>query len=133
MVENFYKKVRATMDKIIISNLLTAGIIGVDHPERDQPQSILINLTLYLDTHKAGKSDNILDTVNYAFVSRTIKDEVSISHFFTVEALAEHLADYILSAFSVKFVKLKVEKPNAVKSAQSVGVEIVRSKNDNRI
>jgi dihydroneopterin aldolase len=46
MVENFYKKVRATMDKIIISNLLTAGIIGVDHPERDQPQSILINLTL---------------------------------------------------------------------------------------
>jgi dihydroneopterin aldolase len=133
MVENFYKKVRATMDKIIISNLLTAGIIGVDHPERDQPQSILINLTLYLDTHKAGKSDNILDTVNYAIVSKAIKEEVSTSQFFTIEALSEHLADYILSAFSVKFVKLKVEKPNAIKSAQSVGVEIVRSKNDNRI
>lgn len=121
------------MDKIIITNLMTAGIIGVDHPERDQPQSILINLTLYLDTQKAGKSDNILDTVNYAIVSRTIKDEVSISHFFTVEALAEHLADHILSAFPVKFVKLKVEKPNVVKSAQSVGVEIFRSRNDNRI
>jgi dihydroneopterin aldolase len=133
MVEKFYKKVRATMDKIIISNLLTAGIIGVDHPERDQPQSILINLTLYLDTHKAGKSDNILDTVNYAIVSKAIKEEVSTSQFFTIEALSEHLADYILSAFSVKFVKLKVEKPNAIKSAQSVGVEIVRSKNDNRI
>lgn len=121
------------MDKIIISNLLTAGIIGVDHPERDQPQCLLINLTLYLDTHKAGKSDNILDTVNYALVSKVIKEEVSISHYFTVEALAEHLSEFILSVFPVSFVKLKVEKPNVVRSTQSVGVEIVRSRNDNRI
>jgi dihydroneopterin aldolase len=121
------------MDKIIISNLLTAGIIGVDHPERDQPQSILINLTLYLDTYKAGKSDNIFDTVNYVSVIKAIKEQVSISNYFTVEALAEHLSEYILSVFPVKFVRLKVEKPNVVKSTQSVGIEIFRSRNDNRI
>jgi dihydroneopterin aldolase len=133
MVENFYKKVCAEMDKIILTNLMTVGIIGVEHPERDQPQSILINLTLFLDTHKAGISDNILDTVNYALVAKAIKEQVSISKYFTVEALAEHLAEHILSVFSVNFVKLKVEKPNVVRSTQFVGVEIVRSRNDYRI
>ena len=133
MAENFYKKVRADMDKIIITNLMTVGLIGVEHPERDVPQSILINLTLFLDTHKAGKSDNVLDTVNYVLVAKGIKERVSISKYFTIEALAEHLTDYILSTFPVKFVKLKVEKPNVVKSAQSVGVEIFRSRNDIRI
>ena len=121
------------MDKVIITNLLTAGIIGVEHPERDQPQSILINLTLFLDTHKAGKSDNILDTVNYALVAKAIKEQVSTSKYYTVEALAEHLAEYVLSVFPVNFVKLKVEKPNVVRSTQFVGVEIVRSRRDYRI
>jgi hypothetical protein len=35
------------MDRIIISDLQTTGIIGVKHPERDKPQILLINLTLY--------------------------------------------------------------------------------------
>jgi len=112
---------------------MTVGLIGVEHPERDVPQSILINLTLFLDTHKAGKTDNIHDTVNYALVAKSIKEQVSTSKYFTVEALAEHLAEYVLTFFPVNFVKLKVEKPNVVRSTQSVGVEIVRSRKDYQI
>jgi len=34
------------MDKIIITDLQASGIIGVKSPERDQPQTLLLNITL---------------------------------------------------------------------------------------
>ncbi len=52
------------MDKIIISDLRATGILGVKSPERDQAQTVLINLTLFTDLHKAGISDNLEDTVS---------------------------------------------------------------------
>jgi FolB domain-containing protein len=56
------------MDQTFIKNLLLQGIIGITEQERSQPQDILINITLYGDTHKAGVSDNIKDCINYATI-----------------------------------------------------------------
>jgi len=51
------------MDKIIITDLRASGIIGVKSPERDQPQTLLINISLFTDLKPAGLTDNIDDTV----------------------------------------------------------------------
>lgn len=114
------------MDKIFITDLMTSGQIGVNSPERDHPQAIIINLTLYLDTRQAGKSDDIADTVNYSTVAKETKAIVANSHFYTVEALAENIASQLLSNHPIQFIKVRVEKPNVVTSARSVGVEILR-------
>jgi dihydroneopterin aldolase len=47
---------------------------------------------------------------------------------FTVEALAEDIANLTLNSPKVQKVTVRVEKPGAVTGAQSVGVEIERSK-----
>lgn len=114
------------MDKIIINELQTMGIIGVKHPERDFPQEILINVTLYTDLRHAGLSDSIHDTINYSSVAKFIINLVTESSFYTVEALASHLAFNLLDQFPAFAVRLKVEKTQVVKSAQRVGVEIFR-------
>ena len=113
------------MDKIIITDLLANGIIGVKHPERDQPQDLLINLTLTADLHAAGESDSILDTINYSTVA-----EVSVCAFHTVETLAAHLARMILESYPVTEVTIRVEKPKLVARTSRVGVEITRSRAD---
>ena len=41
-------------DKIIIKDLLLRGIIGLNDWEREKPQDILINLTLFTDMRAAG-------------------------------------------------------------------------------
>ena len=48
----------------------------------------------------------------------------------TVEALANDLAKVCLQEDGVQTVIVRVEKPGAVRFAESVGVEIERSKND---
>jgi FolB domain-containing protein len=114
------------MDKIIIKDLSARGIIGVNPEERLQPQEILINVSLHTSTLKAGLSDDIQDTVSYAVVAKKVRACAETARRFTVEALAEDIAKVCLGELGVKKVQVRVEKPRAVRFANSVGVEIER-------
>ena len=43
-----------SMDKILITDLSARGIIGIHDWERQKPQEILINLTLFVDLRQPG-------------------------------------------------------------------------------
>ncbi|NMC14654.1 MAG: dihydroneopterin aldolase [Chloroflexi bacterium] len=116
------------MDKVIIKDLLAVGIIGVNEWERIHPQQILINLTLYTDTWKAGKSDNIEDCVSYSIIGKKVLAHAETAARKTVEALAADLANICLEDPRVKKVTVRVEKPRAVTYTGSVGVEIERER-----
>jgi FolB domain-containing protein len=115
------------MDKIFIKDLLARGIIGVDGPERERPQEILINITLYADTRKAGESDKIEDAINYRTIARKAISHAETANRYTVEALASDIAKFCLEDPKVEKVCVSVEKPGAVRFSKSVGVEIERS------
>lgn len=114
------------MDQIIIKDLLARGIIGISDNERAQPQDILFNVVIYADIRHAGKSDDVEKSVNYRTVSKQILAHASTVGRFTVEALAEDVAKLILENPKVMGVRVRVEKPGAVRFARSVGVEIER-------
>jgi FolB domain-containing protein len=115
------------MDKIIIKNLLARGIIGVNDWERNRPQNILINITMFTDTQRAAQTDSITDTINYSTMSKKILAHAEAVNRLTVEALANDLAKICLEEPGVEKVIVSVEKPGAVRFAESVGVEIERS------
>jgi 7,8-dihydroneopterin aldolase/epimerase/oxygenase len=116
------------VDKIFITNLLIRAVIGVNETERETPQDILVNVTAYTDTRPAAQSDNVADGVDYAELTKKIRALVEAARRFTVEALAEDIAALALANPKVQKVTVRVEKPGAVTGAQSVGVEIERSK-----
>ena len=118
------------MDKIRIKNLLLQGIIGINEDERINRQDILINLTLFTDFRKAALSDNIIDALNYRSITKRIIKHVEDSADFLVEKLVTDIANIILTEFDVERVIVRVEKPGALRFAESVGVEIDRSKSD---
>ena len=115
------------MDKVIIKNLLARGIIGIRDWERKRAQDILINITLYTDTHQAAKTDSINDCADYSTISKKVLAHAESAGRFTVEALVNDLAGLCLQETNVKRVIVRVEKPGAVRFAESVGVEIERS------
>ncbi len=117
-------------DRIEIKDLLLRGIVGINDWERENPQDILINLTLFADLVRAGASDAIEDTVNYRTITKQIIDLVEHSARYTVEALAADIARLCLSAPGVERVRVRVEKPGALRFARSVGVEIERRATD---
>ena len=115
------------MDKVIIRNLLARGIIGVNDWERKRPQNILINITMLTDTRRAAQTDRLEDCVNYSTMSKRILAHAESVNRLTVEALANDLAKICLETEAVQTVVVRVEKPGAVRFAESVGVEIERS------
>ena len=116
------------MDQVIISDLLARGIIGINDWERERPQEILINIVLFGDLSQAGKSDDLRDTINYRTVTKKVLAHAESARRFTVEALAADLARLCLDEPGVQKVRVRVEKPGAVRFAWSVGVEIERDK-----
>ncbi len=116
------------MDQIIIKDLIARGIIGVNDSERVNPQEILINVVLFTDISKAGESDDIEDSVNYRTVAKKLQAHAETAKRLTVEALATDLARLCLEDTMVQKVRIRVEKPGAVRFSRSVGVEIERSR-----
>ena len=113
-------------DRLIIRDLLLRGIIGINDWERENPQDIMINLTIETDLAPSGRSDDIGDTVNYRTITKEIIKQVEQGQRLTVEALAQDIASICLSYEGVESVRVRVEKPGALRFADSVGVEIIR-------
>ena len=79
------------------------------------------------DISKAGKSDNIDDALDYKKIGKSIVNLVENSSFFLVEKMAEEIASLVLTNEQIEEIKLRVEKPGALRGSKSVGVEILRS------
>ncbi len=119
------------MDRVIIKNILARGIIGIREWEREKPQDILINIDLYTDTRKPKAADDINECIDYSFVTKRVIAHAEKASRYTVEALAEDIAQLCLEDPRVLKTTVRVEKPGAVRFSQSVGVEIERTRSTN--
>jgi len=118
------------MDKIIISDLLLRGIIGINPDERTRKQDILLNVVIYTDIRRAAETDSIDDATNYKAITKRLIDYVESSEHLLVERLVTEVARVILTEFPVERVTVRVEKPTALRFARSVGIEIERTRSD---
>lgn len=118
------------MDKTFIKDLLVRGIIGIRDWEREKPQDILINVTVFSDTTQAAETDDIAYCVDYSALAKKIQKHAETSARLTVEALANDLAKICFEQKGVVKTIVRVEKPGAVRFAKSVGVEIQRTRDE---
>ena len=118
------------MDKVIIKDLLVRGIIGLNAWEREKLQDILINIVCYTNLTEAGKTDSIDASVNYRTITKKTIAHTESAQRLTVEALASDIIKICFEDPRVERVKVRVEKPGAVRFAKSVGVEIGRKRGE---
>ena len=114
------------MDKIFLNELKVDAIIGIWEWERRIRQTVVIDLEMSADIAKAAATDDIADTLNYKAVAKRIQDFVAASEFQLVETLAERIAAIVRDEFSVDWVKVRVNKPGAIRGSKEVGVLIER-------
>jgi len=118
------------MDKIILTNLKIDAVIGIWDWEKRNPQTISIDLEMQTNTKKAAQSDAIEDALDYKAVSKRVKQFAQASQFNLIETLAEKIANIILEEFDVKWLKLRISKPFAIRDSKNIGICIERTKND---
>jgi dihydroneopterin aldolase len=118
------------LDKIRLTHMVIYAHHGAHEEERTLGQRFEIDVELALDTEKAAKEDRLELCVDYGKVYHKIHDAVTEKKFYLIEALAQHIAEKILSDFEVKEVLVRVRKPSVpIKgSIEHVEVEITREK-----
>ena len=117
-------------DIVYIRDLQIMTIIGIYDWERETKQIVSIDLEMATDIAKASESDDIEDAINYKAVGKRIIKFVEESEYQLVETLAEKVAQIVLNEFAVKWLRLRVGKPGALRGAKDVGLVIEREISD---
>ncbi len=114
------------MDIIFLHDLRIETVIGLWEWERKIRQTVAIDLEMAADIRKAAATDSVDDTLNYKLVAKRLQQFVGESSFQLVETLAEKIAGIVVDEFGVAWVRVKVNKPGAIRGARDVGVIIER-------
>lgn len=116
------------MGTIRIKNLRLRTIIGFKDWERDKRQDVVINAEITVDSVKSESSDDINDSYDYKRITKTIIEEVEGARFNLLESLTAKLVALIIDHPLVKSVRVKVDKPHALRFVDSVSYEIYKEK-----
>jgi len=117
------------MDIVYIRELEIETVIGIYDWEREQKQTVSLDLEMGTDISLAAGSEDIEKTLDYKAVAKRLIEFVESSEFFLVETMAEKIAQIIMLEFSVPWLKLRLGKPGAVTGSKDVGVIIERTSN----
>ncbi len=116
------------MDIVYITGLRAETIIGIHPWEREERQTVIIDLELGCDTSRPARSDKISYALDYAKVSEQVIALVERSEYQLVETLAEAVARLLTRDHNVPWLRLRLSKPAALERADDVGVIIERDR-----
>ncbi len=120
------------MDTIKIQGLEIFAHHGVFPEENVLGQKFIISATLFLDTRKAGKTDQLEESIHYGLVSQDIKTWMEENTYQMIERVAEEICERLLLKYEkLQGITLEVKKPWApiLLPVDSVSVTIHRQWN----
>jgi dihydroneopterin aldolase len=102
------------MDKIELKNMQFFGYHGVFQEEKKLGQRFHIDVILETSLRKAGQTDDLKDSINYADVYEKVKQVVTGESRDLLEAVGEEISMSLLRCYSaVHKVHVTVRKPEA--------------------
>ena len=114
------------MDVIVLSGLEVGATVGVFDWEQQIEQTLRVDLEIASDTAAAAARDRLEDTLDYKAVAHHVREFIGASRCLLIETLAHQLAESLMKEFDVRWLRLSLQKPGAVRGAKSVGVVIER-------
>lgn len=114
------------MDNIFVTGLRVPTTIGVHAWEQKIKQTLVLDLELQVDVARAGATDDLAHTVDYWQLCTSIKTLLASRSFMLIEAVAEQVAQIVLSEFLVACVTVQVAKPSVASDLTQVAVKITR-------
>jgi len=109
---------------IRIKKLLLRTYIGFNEEEISKLQDVVINMTIDVDLTQAIQHDGIDDSYNYKTITKNVIALVQERKFKMLEKLTQSILDEIMKNKAVRSAKVEVDKPHALRFAESVSVEL---------
>lgn len=109
---------------INIENLRLRTFIGFNPDELVKQQDVVINALIEFDAAQPSLSDDENDTLNYKVITKAIIKHVEEGRFRLVEKLNADIVRIIMDHTQVLHTQVRVEKPHALRFADSVSVSL---------
>ena len=119
------------MDTVVLNRIELFGSVGVAPEEKSGKQRYWITIELNADLRRAGKTDELEGTIDYAAVFRVCEQLMQSEDCDLLEAFADKLVSQLLTRFPLaERVSLEILKPDAPIEGtfDSVGIRIARSR-----
>jgi len=119
------------MDEIRIENLKIYAYHGVFAEENKNGQNFYVNVTMETDLQHAGLTDALEDTISYAEVCETVREQMLGKTCSLIEAAAEDLSTLLFRKYrQLQRLTVEIRKPEAPIEAdfESVSVKIRRAR-----
>jgi len=100
-------------DRIVLQGIAARGFHGVRDFEKADGQDFVVDVTLELDLRRAGRSDLLAHTVDYAEVAADTVALITGPSLDLIERLADQIAAAALRRPLVQAVEVTVHKPQA--------------------
>lgn len=114
---------------IRIKRLLLRTYIGFNDKEIREKQDVIINMTIDVDLSHAIENDVVDGSYNYKIITKNIIELVQSQKFKMLETLTQTVLNEIMKYKKVRFARVEVDKPYALRFAESVSVELEASRN----
>ena len=113
------------MAKIRVKNLLIRTYIGFNPEELVNKQDVIINLEIETDIpDSAMEADEPLGIFDYKTITKKVIAFVQENRFKLLEVLTKNILDLIMEDVKVKWARVEVDKPHALRFAESVSLEM---------
>jgi dihydroneopterin aldolase len=115
---------------MLIKDFIVNEIIGVHEHEKINKQKIIFNIVIDINQNILPDEKNISSIVDYEKITNKLKSLVKYKNYNFLESLAEDSFKEIFEDNRINSIKIKIEKPDAIENAKSVGVEVFKSRSD---
>ena len=125
------KKNKNTIKRtVLIKDFIINEIIGIHKNEKVNKQKIIFNIVINVNQNIYPDENNLSSIVDYEKITNKLKKLAKNKKYNFLESLAEDSFKEIFADKRINSVKIKIEKPDAIVNAQSVGIEVFKSRND---
>ena len=115
---------------ILIKDFIVNEIIGVHEHEKINKQKIIFNIVIDINQNILPDEKNISSIVDYEKITNKLESLTRYKNYNFLESLAEDSFEEIFEDKRINSIKIKIEKPDAIENAKSVGVEVFKSRSD---
>ncbi|WP_339738863.1 dihydroneopterin aldolase [uncultured Sunxiuqinia sp.] len=113
------------MARIRVKNLLLRTFIGFNPEELVNKQDVVINLEIEVSIpNEALESDEPDGIYDYKKITKRVISYVQDGRFKLLEVLTKNLLEMIMEDDRVRWAKVEVDKPHALRFAESVSFEM---------
>ena len=115
---------------VFIKDFIIQEIIGIHEHEKTKKQKIKFNIVVNVNQNTVPDEKDIKSIVDYEKIANKLENLVKNKKYNFLESLAEDSFKEIFEDKRINSVKIKIEKPDAIKNADSVGVEVLKNRSD---